>query len=42
VVRTVLEMWAWRAAYALGVSPSRLHRLYYGAPVDAARVDSGS
>ena len=30
VVRTVLEMWAWRAAYALGVSPARLHRLYYG------------
>ena len=30
VVRTVLEMWAWRAAYALGVSPATLHRLYYG------------
>jgi rSAM/selenodomain-associated transferase 2 len=30
VVRTVVEMWAWRAAYALGVSPARLHRLYYG------------
>jgi rSAM/selenodomain-associated transferase 2 len=30
VVRTVIEMWAWRAAYALGVSPARLHRLYYG------------
>jgi hypothetical protein len=23
-------MWAWRAAYALGVSPATLHRLYYG------------
>lgn len=30
VARTVVEMWAWRAAYALGVSPQRLHRLYYG------------
>ncbi len=30
VVRTVVEMWAWRAAYALGVSPALLHRLYYG------------
>jgi len=30
VARTVVEMWAWRAAYALGVSPARLHRLYYG------------
>ncbi|MCX7228759.1 MAG: TIGR04283 family arsenosugar biosynthesis glycosyltransferase [Burkholderiales bacterium] len=30
VVRTIVEMWAWRAAYALGVSPARLHRLYYG------------
>jgi rSAM/selenodomain-associated transferase 2 len=30
VARTVLEMWAWRAAYALGVSPRTLHRLYYG------------
>jgi len=30
VLRTVLEMWAWRAAYALGASPARLHRLYYG------------
>jgi rSAM/selenodomain-associated transferase 2 len=42
VVRTVIEMWAWRAAYALGVSPRRLHRLYYGAPVDTARIDGGS
>ncbi len=31
VARTVVEMWVWRAAYALGVSPQRLHRLYYGA-----------
>jgi len=30
VARTVVEMWAWRAAYALGASPARLHRLYYG------------
>ena len=30
VARTVVEMWAWRAAYALGVSPGTLHRLYYG------------
>jgi rSAM/selenodomain-associated transferase 2 len=30
VARTVVEMWAWRAAYALGVSPTTLHRLYYG------------
>ena len=30
VARTVVEMWAWRAAYALGVSPRTLHRLYYG------------
>ncbi len=30
VVRTVLEMWLWRAAYAMGASPERLHRLYYG------------
>jgi rSAM/selenodomain-associated transferase 2 len=30
VARTVVEMWLWRAAYAVGVSPERLHRLYYG------------
>jgi len=30
VVRTVVEMWLWRAAFAAGVSPERLHRLYYG------------
>jgi rSAM/selenodomain-associated transferase 2 len=30
IVRTVLLMWALRAAYALGVSPARLHRVYYG------------
>jgi rSAM/selenodomain-associated transferase 2 len=30
VARTVVEMWAWRAAYALGASPAWLHRLYYG------------
>ena len=32
VARTVTEMWLWRAAYAAGVSPERLHRLYYGRP----------
>ena len=42
VVRTVVEMWAWRAAYALGVSPVTLHRLYYGAPAEARRVGGGS
>jgi rSAM/selenodomain-associated transferase 2 len=30
VMRTVLEMWVWRAAYALGASPEWLHRRYYG------------
>ncbi len=30
VVRTVLRMWALRLAYALGVSPQRLWRYYYG------------
>jgi len=30
VLRTVVEMWAFRAAYAFGASPARLHRLYYG------------
>lgn len=30
VARTVLEMWAFRAAYACGASPAWLHRLYYG------------
>ena len=29
VARTVLEMWLWRAAFAAGASPERLHRLYY-------------
>ena len=32
VVRTVLEMWLWRGAYAGGASPERLHRLYYRQP----------
>jgi hypothetical protein len=32
VARTVLEMWLWRAAYAVGASPERLHRLYYRQP----------
>lgn len=32
VVRTVLEMWLWRGAYAVGASPERLHRLYYRQP----------
>jgi rSAM/selenodomain-associated transferase 2 len=30
VVRTVLLMWTLRLLYALGVSPARLHRWYYG------------
>ena len=30
VIRTVLLMWTLRLLYALGVSPARLHRWYYG------------
>jgi len=30
VVKTVLLMWLLRSLYALGASPRRLHRLYYG------------
>ena len=30
VLRTVLQMWTWRAAYRLGVSPKWLHQRYYG------------
>ena len=30
VVSTVLQMWALRLGYALGVSPARLARIYYG------------
>lgn len=30
VIRTILLMWYLRLAYVLGVSPSRLHRAYYG------------
>jgi rSAM/selenodomain-associated transferase 2 len=30
VVRTIVLMWALRLLYALGVSPARLHRRYYG------------
>ena len=32
VVRTVLLMWTLRLLYFFGMSPSRLHRLYYGHP----------
>jgi rSAM/selenodomain-associated transferase 2 len=32
VARTVLQMWRLRLAFALGVSPERLWRQYYGAP----------
>lgn len=32
VLRTVLLMWWLRLLYRLGVSPARLHELYYGAP----------
>ncbi len=30
VLRTVLQMWGLRCAYALGVAPERLRRIYYG------------
>lgn len=30
VMRTIVLMWALRLLYALGVSPARLHRWYYG------------
>ncbi|MDO8862830.1 TIGR04283 family arsenosugar biosynthesis glycosyltransferase [Haliea sp. E1-2-M8] len=30
VLRTVLQMWGLRLAYALGVAPERLRRIYYG------------
>jgi rSAM/selenodomain-associated transferase 2 len=30
VLRTIVLMWALRLLYALGVSPARLHRCYYG------------
>jgi rSAM/selenodomain-associated transferase 2 len=30
VVRTIVLMWGLRLLYALGVSPARLHRCYYG------------
>ena len=30
ILRTVLLMWGLRLGYALGVSPERLHRIYYG------------
>ena len=30
VVRTIVLMWTLRLLYALGVSPARLHRWYYG------------
>ena len=29
VVKTVLQMWALRLGFALGVSPARLRRIYY-------------
>ncbi|MFQ5988601.1 MAG: TIGR04283 family arsenosugar biosynthesis glycosyltransferase [Candidatus Methylomirabilales bacterium] len=32
VVRTVLLMWTLRLLYFFGMSPSRLHRFYYGHP----------
>lgn len=32
VARTVVLMWWLRLLYRLGVSPERLHRLYYGSP----------
>jgi rSAM/selenodomain-associated transferase 2 len=30
VARTVLQMWWLRLAFAMGASPGRLHRIYYG------------
>jgi hypothetical protein len=30
VLRTILTMWWLRALYRVGVSPQRLHRIYYG------------
>ena len=30
VIRTVLTMWALRAAYVAGVPPARLWQVYYG------------
>lgn len=32
ILRVVLLMWAIRFSYFIGVSPDRLHRLYYGHP----------
>ncbi len=37
VLRTVLLMWSLRLGYALGASPQRLVRLYYGPREDAPR-----
>lgn len=36
IVRTILMMWGLRTLHALGVSPSVLHRLYYGRSLGAA------
>ncbi len=42
ILRTILLMWGLRALHALGVSPDRLHRLYYGAAPISASVPSPS
>jgi rSAM/selenodomain-associated transferase 2 len=34
VLRTIVLMWTLRLLYALGVSPARLHRWYYGRRLD--------
>ena len=36
VMRTVLLMWTLRLLYFFGISPARLHRLYYGYPPSTA------
>lgn len=37
VMRTIVLMWTLRALHATGMSPTRLHRLYYGTRPDAER-----
>ncbi len=39
-MRTVLQMWALRLGYALGVSPARLWRHYYGGQSEHASRDA--
>lgn len=37
VIKTVLLMWALRLAYWIGISPNRLHRIYYPDNIDNLR-----